>query len=231
MYGQCNHYRDCSQKKGTREDRAEEALCKVLDEFKIKKKGLHKWITESLIAENKKQTDYSTTSRAEISKRLNKIEEMLHEAYEDKLNHLIDEKQYNTTKNKLRNEHEQLEKKLGNLSSVLKQQTDIGEMIFDLVKYGSSIYQIAPDEYKRTIINVFFDNIELMNGNLLCSIGSGFELLLNDIRLINSSKIDILEKFEKNIFEPVDFISAEDNKSPAHSVCSEIRRGRDSNPR
>lgn len=224
-YGRCNHHRDCTQRICAREDRAEKALCEVLDRFKIKQQGLHKWIAQSLVEENKKQTDYTTTTRSELSSRLNQIENMLHEAYMDKLSHTITEKDYSLTKSKLNAEHEQLESKLSNIAAILKHQTEIGEMIFDLVKYGSSIYQIAPDEYKRTIINVFFENLKLQDGMLLCSVNKGFGLLLRDIKLINSSKIDILENFEKNIFEPVDFLCASDDKSPAYAACSVIRRG------
>lgn len=124
---------------------------------------------------------------------------MLHEAYMDKLSHVINDQQYNLTKTKLNEENELLENKLNNLSFILKQQTEIGEMIFDLVKYGSSIYKVATDEYKRTIINVFFQSMKLKNVNVLCCVNKGFDLLLRDIKLINSSKIDILENFEKKI--------------------------------
>lgn len=156
---------------------------------------------------------------------------MLQEAYIDKLGHTINEDQYNKAKGKLNEEHEQLENKLGKLSTVLRQQTEIGEMVFELARYGSATYRAASDDYKRTMCNVFIESMNLHNGSLKCIIRPGFYCLLDTIKQINSSKIDILENFEKNIFEPVDFISASDNKSLEHTLCSGIRREQDSNLR
>lgn len=63
-YGRCNHYRECAQTLYARKDRTEVALSEVLDKFQIKQTVLHKWIAQSLIEENKKQTDYTTTNRS-----------------------------------------------------------------------------------------------------------------------------------------------------------------------
>lgn len=96
-------------------------------------------------------------------------------------------------------------------------------MVFELAKYGSTIYRTTSDDYKRTMCNVFIESMNLHNGSLKCIVRPGFYCLLDTIKQINSSKIDILENFEKNIFEPLDFISASDDKSHEHALCSVIR--------
>ena len=231
VYGRCNHFKECNQKICTREDRAEESIYMILEDFKLKDEKLKDWIIESLIEKNRSETDTTIISRKELMDQFNKKELMIDEAYRDKLKHLITQEKYEKLISELKNEQDEIQEKIKNFSSNLNKQRDLSIHIFNLVTQGREIYSVASDYYKRTLINIIFEKLILKDGKLEMLLREGFDELLEDIKMTNSSKVVNSTNFENKNFEPSNFLNVSDLNSPLYIKSSVIRREQDSNLR
>ncbi|HGJ65208.1 TPA: hypothetical protein ENS27_07440 [bacterium] len=86
IYGHCNHYRNCSQKKWIREGEVEKQLIAGFEGLQLKNtRIIAEWLKKALKENHQDAIDYETSSLKELQDRLAQVERRLDRLYDDKL--------------------------------------------------------------------------------------------------------------------------------------------------
>ncbi len=159
VYGKCSHFKDCTQTINAREDKIEEEIKSQLQKLDSKNIKLSSWIKVTLNSEKKEQILRLRDNENGLQKRLIQIDEMLAEAYQDKLNNTVDIKTYNNVYTKLHTEKDIIKDKLDEISKEIK---ELGSKRFEIEKLEGKndlIYESASIKEKRKILSITFKKI------------------------------------------------------------------------
>lgn len=231
IYGRCNHHRPCSQTKCAREDSFNIQMVNYLRTMQIEDPELQKLMKEALLQGNNEERSLYEASIDQLNLRLKKLEEQATMAYEDRLNHIISVDTYKDRSKAIEDEKIQILKNIESANQNISKYKDISAIIFDLAHYGSRIYEIIEPAERRELANLMFETITVLGGELQLSPTSYFADIREIIMQINSSKILKKSNLPYKIFELSDNASKKEELAGLPAICSEIRRGQDSNLR
>lgn len=203
IYGHCNHYRNCSQKKWVTQDEVDSQLVDEFEKLEIKNTRIVDWIRKALKESHKDEAAYYTTAINELYQKQKQLQKRLEKIYEDKLDEKITEEFYNRKNKEWSDELEkvtEMVKKHNNANNKFRQ---LGINIYELSQKAKQIYLKAKNEEdKRSLINLVFTNLTLNGVKLNIDYTKTFKLLAEAVKLTNRSKVDENKKLEDTIFEP-----------------------------
>jgi len=183
VYGECNtkdKRKDlCNQKKCGREDLYMKEIVEMLKTFQIYDKRLIEAIREELMKENESQYERERLTLANAESRIMSIRSALNTAYEDRLSGLIEMSKYQEIEKKYNDEQKGLEDTVKKIKKYSDKQKEIGLAIFDLSQNGEKIFQKATDEDKRSLLNIMFKNVYLLDGRMKYEINPAFTIMRN----------------------------------------------------
>lgn len=202
MYGNCNHYKPCAQRKCGREDELEKKVIEEISDFRLKSERLRDWIRRALVEANQNDLENQQVTHSSLSNELIKTETMLSTLYEDRLSGLITIDTYKAKSAELQIKKDKLTSDIENISNELEEQREINLKIFDLSQHGSIIYYKNEPEERRSLVKLIFKNIKLSSGEYKFVLNKRFEILKKAIDETNSSKVESIEKISFENFEP-----------------------------
>jgi site-specific DNA recombinase len=219
IYGHCNHYRNCSQKKWTREDEVENQLIKGFEGLQIKNTRIAKWLKKALKESHRDAIDYETSSLKELQDRLAQIEKRLDRLYDDKLDEKITKLFYDQKFRQYTQEKADIVAAIEKHAKAKNNHFDLGVNLYELSQRAKEIYLRAKEchllEEQRRLISLVFTNMTLDKGNLAYEYSTAFKLIHNAVVETNGSKVANLAENGAKIFEPA---KLPDNLSQKASV-------------
>lgn len=203
VYGHCNHYKKCDQKKWSKEPEVESQLEKAFVDLKLSNPKIANWVLKALKDSHKDEIEYHTTKQNELQKNLDKIQNRIETLYDDKLDGVISADFYTRKAESLNQEKEKLLKEINSLSRTNSSYYKDSVNVYDLSQNAHKTYLNAKDlDSKRQLLKLMFENLYLDEGKLLYKYTRPFELLQKAIGSTNSSKLSAKSFAMLNIFEP-----------------------------
>ncbi len=220
-YGECNHHKDCKQKGSIRQDRLEEKLFPLFDKIEPKNARVLEVLELALKESHKDEIEFNVTRREELNRIIRRADERMERAYRDKLDGLMPldlcEKIIAGTKQ----EKEDAISALENLSKSRQAYYEVGMSIHELATKAKDIYlsKKATIEDKRMLLSYAFSNFTLNAGEIKAEYSLAFQFLTEWTPRLNNNF-----ELQKSLVKQEDF-------GELVASCSDLRRGRDSNPR
>ncbi|OGM18799.1 hypothetical protein A2686_02050 [Candidatus Woesebacteria bacterium RIFCSPHIGHO2_01_FULL_38_10] len=206
IYGHCNHYRNCSQKKWTREDVIENQLLTGFEGLQLKNSHIAEWLKKALKESHQDATEYETSSLKELQIRLAQVEKRLDRLYDDKLDEKITKAFYDQKFRQYTQEKADIVAAIEKHTKAKNNHFDLGINLYELSQRAKEIYLRAKEchllEEQRRLINLVFTNMTLTQGVLAYEYSKAFKLIHNAVLETNGSKVANLAKNGAKIFEP-----------------------------
>ncbi len=203
VYGHCNHYRKCDQKKWSKEPDVESQLEKSFADLKLDNPKIADWILKALKDSHKDEIEYHTSKQNELQKSLEKIQNRMETLYDDKLDGVINADFYSRKAEVLTQEKERILKEINSLSKTNSSYYQNSIDVYDLSQNAHKTYMETKDlDAKRRLLKLMFENLYLNEGKLHYKYTRPFELLQKAVGTTNSSKLSIKSFVTLNIFEP-----------------------------
>ncbi len=206
IYGHCNHYRNCSQKKWTREDVIENQLLTGFEGLQLKNSHIAEWLKKALKESHQDATNYETSSLKELQDRLAQVEKRLDRLYDDKLDEKITKAFYDQKYKQYTQEKADIVAAIEKHTKAKNNHFDLGINLYELSQRAKEIYLRAKEchllEEQRRLISLVFTNMTLTQGVLAYEYSKAFKLIHNAVLETNGSKVANLAKNGAKIFEP-----------------------------
>ena len=239
VYGECNT-KDrpdgkCNQKICGREDKYVKEIVDLLKTFQIYDKRLIGAIRKELQKDNEDQHHREELILENAESRIRQIRSAVSTAYDDRINNIISVEKYQEIKDKYDSEEKSLEEEIRRIKKYSDKQREIGLAIFDLSQNGEKIFKKASNEEKRTLLNVMFSNLYLLDGKMQYEVNPAFEIVrkkvleTNDVLLESSGVVEIrdLDPGKPELGKEAVVIDEMEYSVMTSTVW---RNGRDSNP-
>lgn len=206
IYGHCNHYRNCSQKKWTREDEIENQLLTGFEGLQLKNSRIAEWLKKALKESHQDATNYETSSLKELQDRLAQVEKRLDRLYDDKLDEKITKTFYDQKFKQYTQEKADIVVAIEKHTKAKNNHFDLGINLYELSQRAREIYLRAKEchllEEQRRLISLVFTSMTLDKGILAYEYSNAFKLIHNAVVETNGSKVANLAKNGARIFEP-----------------------------
>ncbi len=233
IYGHCNHYRNCSQKKWTREDEIENQLITGFEGLQLKNTRIAEWLKKALKESHQDAIDYETSSLKELQDRLAQVEKRLDRLYDDKLDEKITKAFYDQKFKQYNQEKADIVAAIEKHIKAKSNHFDLGVNLYELSQRAKEIYLRAKEchllEEQRRLISLVFTNLTLDEGNLAYKYSPAFNLIHNAVVETNGSKVANLVRNGAKIFEPAKLPDNSTQKGSLRPSCPTWLRGLDSN--
>jgi site-specific DNA recombinase len=209
-YGHCNHHKkNCSQKKCFRQEKIEEMLFPLFDNFAPRSNKVLIILEKALKESHSGEIEYHSKSVNEINKRIEKAQNRLEAIYEDKIDGKIPPEFYNRKFIEYTKEREEAIELLKKLNEGNTKYYEAGFAIHELASKAAKIYMSdkATTEDKRLLLSKIFSNLLLNSNEIRPDYTLAFEFLTKWMPILN------------NTFEPIKKIGNKEQKStfvPSH---------------
>lgn len=201
IYGHCNHYRQCQQKKWHKEGKLEENLLINFKDLKIKNLRVMQWIRKALIETNKYEENYQNQNISLLKTQQQLLNKRMDTLYDDKADGKITEEFYKRKFNQYQNELQEITEKLkgendeNNLNNKLK--------VFDTAQSAKKLYKDLNPEGRKELIEFIHNDIKLSDISFKPYYSDSFKYLLKATKITNNSKVDFLPQKAILNFEQV----------------------------
>ncbi len=231
VYGHCNHYKKCTQKKWVKERELEKELLKHLQLLQLQNKKIASWIRKAIAESVKTQIEVDESAIQKLQNNLSRIKSQLSNLLDLRTSDEITKDEYVTKKSKYAQEQDQLETSLAKHQQQTTKYSELGLHFFDLSQRAEELYETLSPEKKRQLIHLIFATLEVDNGVILFSYTKPFQILAEAVKVTNSSKVLKNEEIVKKTFEPTERIDNSIQRSILLDTQSVLSGKQDSNLR
>jgi site-specific DNA recombinase len=167
-YGHCSGYKPCTRKKYAKQDDIEQQAIAYFEALKSPHPALVAWVKKELRASHQDEIEVHTASTEQLSRRKDKLDKMLDELYDDKLEGRISATKYDEKSTAIAEEQTAILTALGKLGAAKVSFINQGFDILELTQRAAEIYQAkdSQDE-RRALLRDIFSNIGLNGQTLL----------------------------------------------------------------
>ncbi len=188
-YGHCNHYKQCTQKKWSRQEKVEEQLFPYFDGVAPKNERVLRLLEKALKESHADEINYYETQKRELITQSERIQRRLEAIYEDKIDGKIAPDFYERKFKEYTTEKENILEKLGKLDQSNAQYYAAGFAIHELALKAKDIYQSekATVEDRRLLLSYVFSNLTLNTDKISANYTLAFEFLAEWMPKLNST--------------------------------------------
>lgn len=230
-YGCCHHFKPCSQRKYTREEKIETGLMEYFDELVIENKELAEWIRQGLKASHQDETEFHQKTINNLQEQYDRYNRRLKMLYDDRLDEVITKEQYEAKQSEYKGEMEKISDTIETHKKSNVNYHERSIKVFELSQDAKNLYSEANPEERRVLISEVFQNLRLKNSVFTAEFSEPYRILYEAVQATNSSKVAKSAKIQFSTSEPLDFGSTNEKTDDSTSVRSIWRSRRDSNPR
>ncbi|GDX62285.1 hypothetical protein LBMAG33_5950 [Candidatus Levyibacteriota bacterium] len=176
IYYHCTHFRPCEQKGCTKEKDIDNDIVALFNSLDLGP-STTEWLKNKLKESHQDEIEFREKAVNDLNIRLHLLQKRLDDAYDDKLDGVIDSKTYARKKAQFVSEQ-------GDLESLIKQHrkadqiyTDLGCLVLDVAHRAGSIYEVRKPDQKRYLMNFVFSNLSLRDKKVQHSFKLIFEAL------------------------------------------------------
>ncbi len=228
LYGHCNRYRPCSQKKYYRSEMVQKQLVDAIKLITPKSKRLVDWVIKALKEDHKEEINYHNVFVDELNKKLAISKNRLDKIYEDKIDGYITEEKYIDLRKRYSSEEKTALKQLANHKKANSKYYDYGTLVLEITKNAINILEDEKrdDNLKREYYKTIFSKLEITGDKVIYEFSDAFKIIAE-----YNSKIENIAQYANNIYElPINRLLNEKTGSlePVHSA---MLPGSDSNRR
>lgn len=220
-YGHCNHYKNCSLKGYTRQEKVNEQIFKHFDKIAFQNTRLSDWILKGLKESHADKIDYQEKCLNELNTQLKRLQTRADVLYNDRLDGRIDTGTYDRKYKEIADEREGILNTINRHGKAEKDYFDFGANLLELSQNAGAIYKSVNDEKKRELLSLVFSKLVLNadKGMLFATFRKPFEIIAQKVSdMKDGSKLPkTFEKATRN-FEPPIFLQQEGTKYPENEV-------------
>jgi hypothetical protein len=228
IYGHCNHYKPCTQKKWVREDRLELQLITALEKLQINNVRIMEWIRKTLHQSNNDIKQYQNLILDQLNNKLKSINKRISKLYDDKVDGVITVEFYTTKNAEYKKQENDVKSAIAKHINAGHKYRELGIQFYELSQRAKTIYKKILLEKKRVLFNLMFAKFTLNNGNLEYEYTKGFMILERLVKLTNeSTKVIKYVRQENNTFEQDKKIDTTVQIADFGFLNSDLRRGWD----
>ena len=176
VYYHCTHFRPCEQKGCTKEEDIDGDVVNLFNSLDLGP-NTTEWLKNKLKESHHDEIEFREKALSDLNLRLHQIQKRLDDAYDDKLDGVIDSNTYGRKK-------QQFVKEQADLEGLIKQHrkadqiyTDFGCLVIDVAHRAGSIYKVREPDQKRYLMNFVFSNLSLRDKKIQHSFKLIFEAL------------------------------------------------------
>lgn len=137
-----------------------------------------RWMQEVLLEEHRTRSHDHKQQMAALRHREQMLHQYIDKAYEDKLKGLITEQMWREKNDGWRSQLLEVENQLRGLADLKDEYIQNGVLLIELAQRSESIYESAPPEKKRRMVEIVSSNLRLRNGTLCFEMKKPFDLLV-----------------------------------------------------
>lgn len=188
-YGECKHYRPCSQRGTTRQELVEEQLFPLFDKIAPKNARVLNWLERALKESHAVEINLYEAKRKALQEQFERLQGRLERLYVDKLDQEISAEFYERKSKEYTAEKDGVFTQLQNLNESNTQYYEAGFAIHELALKAKDIYSHpnTPIEKKRLLLSHIFSNLTLKDRVITANYTLAFEFLSNWIPKLNST--------------------------------------------
>lgn len=188
-YGNCNHFKNCSQHGCLRQEKAEEQLFPYFDKVAPKNIRIMQWLEEALKDDHAEEIKYNNRKKEEYMKIITTADRRLEMAYNDKLDGRMPAGICEKAMNGAINDKECATRELEKLGKGRKEYYEAGYAIHELACKARAIYESpkATTEDKRLLLSYVFSNMELGESKITPNYTLAFEFLTKWVPKVNAT--------------------------------------------
>ncbi|HRH22466.1 MAG TPA: recombinase family protein [Candidatus Paceibacterota bacterium] len=161
VYYHCNHYRPCSQKKYTPEEKLEEKLFGVFKFFETITVEEAEEIKAKIKLNHCQEIEYKENTIKALNERYNTLQRRLDNLYNDKLDEKITREFWEKKQAEITNEQKAIQDQLSRLKGEEAKYFEIWLNILDLARRAGEIYKKRSPEERRLLLSHIFSNLVL----------------------------------------------------------------------
>ena len=221
VYYHCNHYKECSQKPYTPEDKVEEQLFGVFEFFKNITQEEAGRIKDKIKENHVQEIEYKEKTIKSLNARYLQLQNRVDMLYNDRLDGNISKETWEKKQAEANKEQEIVLEQISKIKNVETKYFEIWLNIIDLAFRAEEIYKRRSPEQRRTLLSHIFLNLTLLDEKVLSVLKKPVEVLAKRVQ----KKIDA-----ENNFEPQETVDTKEQTDTFASVCPIMCPGRDSNP-
>ncbi len=235
LYGYCNRYTPCTQIQSIKENEIEDKLIIYLDYLKIKNQRLLEWIRKAIKEGYQDESDYQEHVIQETQTLLQQTQKKLKNLLDMRVDEEIDKATYQIKYKELSDEKEKLENSIKNHSQQQTKFAKYSVSFYELSQRAKEIYLKAKPEDKKSLLKLLFSTIlvDIRKKEIIPMLTKPFQIVKELVDYTNeiSSKVAKMEENAIKKFEPQEEVVMTTQTPLLLPAYSELRRGRDSNPR
>ena len=188
-YGECKHYRPCSQRGTTRQDSLEEQLFPLFDKVAPKNERVLGWLEQALKESHVDEIKLYDSQRRNLNEQHEKLQRRLEAIYEDKIDQKITVEFYERKFKEYTEEKNAVLKQLQKLDDGNAQYYEAGYAIHELAVRAKEIYQSkrVTVEDKRLLLSHIFSNVLLKDRKAEGKYTLAFEFLAEWMPKLNNN--------------------------------------------
>lgn len=194
VYYHCNHYRDCSQKKYTLEQKIEQQLLDVFKFFRNITEKEAEEIKAKIKLEHAQETEYKEKAIQAFTDTYKRLQRRLDTLYNDRLDGFITPEIWKFKQTEILAEQNDAQEQLNKLKNDEAKYFDIWLNILDLARRAGEIYEKRSPEEKRLLLSHIFSNLVLTDEVVSFSLKEPVQKLVERVQ----QKLD-----EEKTFEPI----------------------------
>ncbi len=218
VYCHCNHYKDCGQKKYTREEVIESGLVNVMDVFARLNKTDIEQIREKIRANHADEIAYKESVINSLNSQYKAAQVKIDRLYDDKLAGVISDEFWAGKHKVLIDEQRALTTQLERLKTQETEYFEVGLNILELASRAKEIYSKRTPVEKRMLLKYLFKHISLKDGKVEYELKTPVRKLYEKLTL------------DENTFEPQKAFTDKAKASSGSKINTLLRR-LDSNQR
>lgn len=183
-YGACQRNTEvCKGRKLIREDELEERIVQLLEGLVTPRPEVIDWVASAMKERHKVQIDKDMQLASSIQSRIDQIERMDNNLYDDKLANAISQEKYEEKHLNLMLEKEALVERLGRVDQSKAMQLEKRLVLLELSQRAAEIYKEKAPEQKRLIITKLFSDLTYDGGILSVSYTNFCKVLAQNVQL------------------------------------------------
>lgn len=194
VYYHCNHYRNCSQKKFTREEQIEEQLLGVFSFFERITPDEAEEIRARIKANHTQEIEYKESQIKAFNDRYLNLQRRLDNLYNDRLDEKITPDFWQKKHQEFTEEREAVQRRLEALRSEESHYFEVWLNIIDLARRAREIYERRSPVERRLLLKHIFSNLLLENGTLSYSLTPAVDALAKRVQERIDSQKDFRTK-------------------------------------
>lgn len=210
VYYHCSHYKGCTQKPYTPENKVEEQLFGVFQFFKNITPEEAENIKAVIKSNHAQEVDYKENTLKALNSRYIQLQSRLDILYNDRLDGGITKETWEKKQSEINKEQDEIMQQIEKIKNVETKYFEIWLNILDLAYRAKEIYEKRTPEERRLLLSHIFSNLTLKDGKVTTSLKKPLEILSKRVQ----EKIDT-EKF----FEPNKNLTPETQKGSLKPLC------------